>query len=450
MNPTWHLSRRAVLRGVGVSLALPMLDAMLPSSLLAAAPPARAPRRLAFLYVPNGVHMADWKPKAEGANFELPATLKPLEPFRDQLLVLTGLTCDKARANGDGPGDHARAMSAFLTGCQPRKTAGANIKAGVSADQLAAQRIGRATKFPSLEIGVEGGRQAGNCDSGYSCAYSSTISWRGEASPVAKETNPRLVFQRLFSIDGKTGDPRTYRQMAYRRSLLDFVAEDAVALKNRLGATDNRKLDEYLTGVREIELRLARLDKDVDVKGVPAGATAPPGVTRSMKEHLRLLADMMVLAFQADLTRVCTFAFANEGSNRPYREIGISEGHHDLSHHGWKEEKMRKIQQINRFHVEQLAYLLGRLKAVREGEGSLLDSCMIAYGSGNSDGNRHNHDDLPILLMGKGGGTLRPGRHIVYKRNTPLNNLWLCLLDRMGVSADKLGDSTGRLPGLEG
>ncbi len=450
MTQSWHLSRRTVLRGLGATLALPMLDAMLPSSLLAAAGPAKPPRRMAFLYVPNGIHMADWKPAVEGANFELPATLKPLVPFQDQVMVLTGLTADKARPNGDGPGDHARAMSAFLTGCQPRKTAGANIKAGVAADQLAAQRIGHATKFASLEIGTEGGRQAGNCDSGYSCAYSSTIAWRGEASPVAKETNPRLVFQRLFSIEARPGEANTYKQSAYKRSLLDYVAEDAQALKGRLGSNDHRKLDEYLTGVREIELRLARLEKNVDVHGAPKGVAMPSGVMRSMKEHLRLLADMMVLAFQADLTRVCTFVFANEGSNRPYREIGISEGHHDLSHHGRNAEKMEKIQKINHFHIEQLAYLLGRLQSVREGGGSLLDSCMLAYGSGNSDGNRHNHDDLPILLMGKGGGTLRPGRHVVYKRNTPLNNLWLCMMDRMGVSVDRLGDSTGRLAGLEG
>lgn len=450
MNKSWHVSRRTALQGLGVSLALPLLDAMLPSSLMAAAGPARAPKRMAFLYVPNGINMAEWKPTAEGGNFELPNTLKPLEPFRDQLLVLTGLTADKARANGDGPGDHARAMSAFLTGCQPRKTAGANIKAGVSADQVAAQKIGSATKFASLEIGCESGRQAGSCDSGYSCAYSSTISWRGEASPVAKETNPRLIFQRLFSLEGKMGDSKTYRQAAYQRSLLDYVAEDAKSLQNRLGATDQRKLDEYLTGVREIEQRLARLEKNVDVKGVPEGVQMPTGMTRTMQEHLRLLADMMVLAFQADLTRVCTFPFANEGSNRPYREIGISEGHHDLSHHQRNKEKLEKIQKINQFHIEQLAYLLGRLKSIREGDGCLLDSCMIAYGSGNSDGNRHNHDDLPILLMGKGGGTVKPGRHVVYARNTPVTNLWLSMLDRMGASVPSLGDSTGRLVGLEG
>jgi hypothetical protein len=446
-----HVDRRTALRGLGVSLALPLLDAMLPSSLLAASKSVAPPKRLAFLYVPNGIHMEDWRPQQEGPLGKyLPSTLRPLEPFRDQLLVLTGLTADKARANGDGPGDHARAMSAFLTGCQPRKTAGADIRAGVSADQIAARQVGQATKFASLEIGTEGGRQAGSCDSGYSCAYSSTISWRGESSPVAKETNPRLVFQRLFSIEAKPGDAQSYRQAAYRRSLLDFVAEDAEALKRRLGNTDSRKLDEYLTGVREIEQRLARLEKDIDAKGAPEGVKAPTGVPRNVQEHLRLLGDMMVLAFQADLTRVCTFAFANEGSNRPYRDVGISEGHHDLSHHRRQQEKMEKIQRINHFHVQQLAYVLGRLKAVKEGAGTLLDSCMIAYGSGNSDGNRHNHDDLPILLLGQGGGTLRAGRHVVYPRNTPLNNLWLSLLDRMGAKVEGFGDSTGRLGGLDG
>jgi hypothetical protein len=446
---TTRLSRRTVLRGLGVSLALPLLDAMLPDSVLAAGA-VGAPRRLAFLYVPNGIHMPNWTPKKEGADFDLPATLEPLAPFRDHLLVLTGLTADKARPHGDGPGDHARAMAAYLTGCQPRKTAGANIKVGISADQIAAQKVGAATKFASLEIGCEGGRQAGNCDSGYSCAYSSTLSWRTESSPVAKETNPRLVFERLFAVGGKNS-AATFKQAAYKRSLLDFVAEDARGLKRRLGGADQRKLDEYLGGVREIERRLARVEKATDFKGVPGGYPAPTGLPRGMKEHLRLLGDVLVLAFQADLTRICTFVFANEGSNRPYRdEVGISEGHHDLSHHGRKKEKMAKIQKINRFHIEQLAYVLGRLKSVKEGAGTLLDSVMLSYGSGNSDGNRHNHDDLPVLLIGKGGGTIRPGRHLRLPRETPLNNLWVSLLERMGVKVDRFGDSTGALKGLQG
>jgi hypothetical protein len=403
---------------------------------------------MAFLYVPNGKHMPDWAPKAEGASFELPATLKPLAPFQSDLLVLSGLTCDKARPHGDGPGDHARAMSAFLTGAQPRKTAGADIRVGISVDQLAAQRVGKSTRFASLEIGCEGGRTAGNCDSGYSCAYSSSVSWRTESTPVAKEINPRFVFDRLFAA-GEARGPGAARRDLLRRSVLDFVAEDARGLKGRLGAADQRKLEEYLSGVREIEQRLARLDK-VELKDVPKGAVRPSGMPRSYEEHLRLMADMLVLAFQADLTRIVTFVFANEGSNRPYRDIGISEGHHDLSHHGRNPQKQAKIQKINHFHVTQLAYLLGKLKGVREGAGSLLDNCMIAYGSGNSDGNRHNHDDLPILLAGKGGGTLKTGRHVKYARNMPLNNLWVSMLDRMGAKVERFGDSSGRLAGLDG
>ncbi|MFO0926195.1 MAG: DUF1552 domain-containing protein [Gemmataceae bacterium] len=406
------LSRRTVLRGAGVTLALPLLEAMLPSVVLGAPAGApKPPRRLAFLYVPNGVDMANWRPKGEGAGFNLPPTLEPLALSRpaDGADRPGGR---QARPHGDGPGDHARAMAAFLTGCQPRKTAGANIKVGVSADQLAAKQIGQATKFASLEIGCEGGRQAGNCDSGYSCAYSSTIAWSGESSPVAKETNPRLVFERLFASGSQGSDPQAFKKAGYRRSLLDHVADDARQLKTRLGGPDLRKLDEYLTGVREIERRLQRVEAATEAKGVPDGYKAPTGLPRTMKDHLRLLADMMVLAFQADLTRICTFVFANEGSNRPYREIDIPDGHHDLSHHGRKPEKLAKIAKINRFHIEQLAYLVGRLQAVKEGAGSLLDSCMISYGSGNGDGNRHNHDDLPILLLGKGGGSLNPGRHV--------------------------------------
>jgi hypothetical protein len=443
------ISRRTVLRGLGVSLALPWLEAMVPASVLAA-DAVKSPTRMAFLYVPNGVMMESWTPAKEGADFELPKTLLPLKDVREDLTVLSGLTADKARPNGDGPGDHARAMSAFLTGAQPKKTAGANIKVGVSVDQHVAQKVGKQTKFASLEIGCEGGRQAGNCDSGYSCAYSSTIAWRTESSPVAKETNPRLVFERLFG-NGKGMDAKAYRESGYKRSLLDFVAEDAKDLKRQLGQNDQRKLDEYLSGVREIEQRVSRVEKLTDFKGVPGNAKAPTGFPKHLGEHIRLLGDMMVLAFQADLTRICTFVFANEGSNRPYRtEIGVSEGHHDLSHHERKKEKQDKIQRINAFHVEQLAYVMGKLKEAKEGGRPLLDSCMIAYGSGNSDGNRHNHDNLPLLLFGKGNGTIKSGRHVRFARNTPLNNLWLGMMDRMGVKEEKFGDSTGLLKGLEG
>jgi hypothetical protein len=441
-----HVSRRTVLRGMGAAIALPWLEAMMPRTLFGAATPGVAPRRMAFLYVPNGIDMANWTPAAEGALTELPATLKPLAPFQKDLLVLSGLTLDKARPNGDGPGDHARAMAAFLTGSQPRKTHGADIRVGISVDQLAAQKIGKTTRFASLEIGCEGGKNSGNCDSGYSCAYSANLSWRNESSPVAKEVNPRLVFERLFSAPGK-GDDAARRRESYKHSILDFAGEDARNLKNRLGSTDRSKLDEYLTGIREIEQRLIRVEQTADV-AAPTGISRPTGVPKDYREHLRLMADMLVLAFQADLTRVATFVFANDGSNRSYRDYGVPEGHHDTSHHGGSKVKKAKVQKINQFHIEQLAYLLERLKSIQEGQGTLLDNCMLVYGSGISDGNRHNHDDLPILVAGKGGGTLKTGRHLRYPRNTPLMNLYLCLLDGIGVHVDSFGDSKGRLTGL--
>jgi hypothetical protein len=445
-----HISRRTVLRGMGAMVALPWLEAMMPRSLLGGTgvSPVQAPRRMAFLYVPNGIDMANWTPAAEGALTTLPATLQPLAPFQKDLLVLSGLTLDKARPNGDGPGDHARAMAAFLTGSQPRKTHGADIRVGISVDQLAAQKIGKTTRFASLEIGCEGGKSSGNCDSGYSCAYSANLAWRNESSPVAKEVNPRLVFERLFSAPGK-GDDAAQRRERYKHSILDFVGEDARQLQNRLGGTDRRKLDEYLTGVREIEQRLVRVEQAPDIHA-PAGAARPTGIPKNYREHLRLMADMLVLAFQADLTRVGTFVFANDGSNRSYRDYGVPEGHHDSSHHGGSKVKKAKVQKINQFHIEQLAYLLDKLKSIKEGDGTLLDNCMIVYGSGISDGNRHNHDDLPILLAGKGGGTLKTGRHLRYAKNTPLMNLYLCMLDRVGVHVDSFGDSKGRLQGLEG
>jgi hypothetical protein len=290
---------------------------------------------------------------------------------------------------------------------------------------------------------------AGNCDSGYSCVYSSTMSWRSATQPLPKEVNPKLVFERLFGA-GKDSD-RAKRD-ARRKSVLDFVRDDASDLRNRLGGNDQRKLDEYFTAVRDIERRIERADKLPEIKlpNVTKPAGTPP--REKYDEHLKLMCDLLVLAFQTDVTRVCTFVLANEGSNRPYGFIGVPEGHHDLSHHGNDPKKQAKIKQINTFHTSQLAYLLTKLKSIPEGDGTLLDHCMIAYGSGNSDGNRHNHDDLPLLLAGRGGGTLKTGRHLSFPRgkNTPLNNLWLSLLDRMSVKIDGLGDATGRLPGLEG
>jgi hypothetical protein len=363
--------------------------------------------------------------------------------------VLSGLTCDKARANGDGPGDHARSLSAFLTGRQARKTAGSDIRAGVSIDQVAASHIGSQTRFPSLELGCEAGRQAGNCDSGYSCAYSSNLSWRGEALPNAKEVDPKLVFERLFTgRDPKESAEAAARREKTRQSILDFVHEDAKRLKGELGAADARKLDEYLVSVREIEQRIEKFKQPVDPK-LAQGIQKPTGIPKDYSEHLKIVADLMVLAFQADLTRVGTYVLANEGSNRSYAAIGVPEGHHDLSHHGGDKKKLDKIRQINTFHTTQLAYMLGKMKALKEGAGTLLDNVMIVYGSGIGDGNRHNHDELPILLIGAGGGTLKTGQHVKYAFNTPLTNLYLSMLDLFGLpKLQNFGDSTGRLNGI--
>ena len=440
------LSRRTVLRGLGAAVALPWLEAMGPVASWAAdaKPGAAAPNRLAFLYVPNGKNMADWTPKTEGAGYELPYILKPLEALKDDFLVLTGLTADKARANGDGGGDHARALSAWLTGCQPRKTDGTDIRAGISIDQVAASRLADQTRLGSLEIGTEHGAMAGNCDSGYSCVYSSTMAWRSATQPLPKEVNPKLVFERLF---GAT-DAGKVRREANRKSILDFVHDDSKELTTKLGGNDKRKLDEYLTSIRDIEQRIERAAKLPPVEA-PKGAK-PSGIPATYQDHIRLMCDLMVLAFQADLTRVCTFVLANEGSNKPYPFVGVSEGHHDLSHHGNNPQKKLKIRDINRFHTTQLAYLLTKLKSIKEGDGTLLDHSMIAYGSGNSDGNAHNHDDLPVLLAGRGCGTIKPGRHVKFAKETPLNNLWVSMLDRLNVKVAALGDSTGSLAKLNG
>lgn len=438
------LSRRTFLRGLGVALPLPWLEIMGAQNAWAesADPKTVAPNRMAFLYVPNGKHMPDWTPQKEGAGFDLPPILEPLAAVREKLLVLTGLTADGARPHGDGGGDHARALASFLTGTHPNKTDGTDIRAGVSVDQVAAAQIGDRTRLPSLEIGTESGAMAGNCDSGYSCVYSSTMSWRSATQALPKEINPKLVFERLFG----SGDAGGAQRRAKQKSILDFVREDSKGLENRLGRGDIRKLDEYFTAIRDIELRMERADKLQPVK-VP-DYPAPAGIPASYEEHIRLMCDLTVLAFQADVTRVATFVLANEGSNKPYAFLDVPEGHHDLSHHGGDAAKQEKIRKINHFHTRQLAYLSERLDAVKEGDGSLLDHSMIAYGSGIHDGNAHNHENLPILLVGGGTGTIASGRHLKYPTDTPLNNLWLSMLNRMDATVEKLGDSTGTLTNL--
>jgi Protein of unknown function (DUF1552) len=445
-----RLSRRTVLRGLGVTVALPFLDAMRPRPLIAAgSDEKKPPLRAAFLYVPNGVHMPAWTPRSLGADFELPPILGPLRPVKDDILVVSGLTLNPARALGDGGGDHARAMASFLTGRHPRKTDGADICAGISVDQAAAQQIGRATRFPSLELGCEGGKNAGECDHGYSCAYQSNLSWRSETTPVAKQINPRLVFDRLFGGPaGPSGGDDRARALRRNKSILDFVDDDARRLGQALGAADRRKLDEYLTGVRELEQRINSTRPAVDL-GI-AKYPRPLGIPADYQEHIRLMGDLLVLAFQCDLTRVITLVFANDGSNRSYRTVGVADGHHDLSHHGGDSAKEEKIQKINHFHATQLAFILQKLKSIPEGNGTLLDHCMIVYGSGISDGNAHSHDDLPILLAGQGNGTIKSGRHVRLPNETPLTNLYLSMLDRVGAKLDGFGDSTGRLTVIDG
>ncbi len=445
-------SRRSFLRGLGVSMALPVLESAGPVRGLAAAAPEAPPVRMAFLFVPNGMHMPDWTPSDAGRHFQLPKILRSMEPVRRDITVLTGLTHDKGRGNGDGPGDHARSAGVFLTGVQPLKSQGAEIRAGVSVDQLAARHVGGRTRFASLELGAEKGRQSGKCDSGYACSYSNNISWRDGATPVAKETNPRLVFERLFG----SGDPaedreRRLRRQRERRSILDFVLEDAGLLAKRVDRGDRLKLDEYLAAVREIEQRMERAEQDgLQRRRILSGQSRPEGVPGQYEDHLRLLGDMMVLAFQTDSTRIATFMLANEGSNRSYSEIGVNEGHHSLSHHQNDPVKLAKISDINEFHARQVSYVLQRLKSIPEGEGSLLDNCMILYGAGISDGNRHNNENLPVILAGRAGGAIAPGRHLRFHYETPMSNLFLTMLDQMGVHPERFGDSTGRLPGLVG
>ena len=448
------LSRRTILRGLGTAIALPWLESLASAAPTAGTAAVSAPRRLAFVYVPNGVNVTEWRPKAAGALEELTGTLEPLEPYKGYVNVLSGLACDKARANGDGPGDHARAMSAFLTGRQARKTHGADIRVGVSADQHVAGVIGDKTRFPSLELGIERGGSTGNCDSGYSCAYSHNLSWRGESTPNSKEVNPKAVFERLFSgTDPKElAEARAKREL-YNKSVLDFVMEDAKGLSSTLGSGDQKKLDEYLDSVREVEQRIQKTKEALKVPPPKTDMTAPEAQTANYwkdhpLDHIRLMCDLMVLAFQTDLTRVVTLPFANEGSNRAYKAIEVPEGHHDLSHHGNDSKKLEKIAKINKFHMEQFAYLVGKMKAVKEPNGaSLLDNVMVVYGSGNGDGNRHNHDELPILLVGKGGGSIESGRHVVIPRRpeVPLTNLFLALFERMGAPTKSFGDSTGVL-----
>jgi len=443
-----NLGRRTLLKGVGTAIALPFLDAMVPA--FSRASTTKIPCRMAFVYVPNGIIMDAWTPQTEGQiaplPVELPRIAAPLAAYRDQVMMLTGLDCNNGNALGDGPGDHGRAGAAYLTATHPRKTAGRDIHTGVSIDQIAAQHIGNETKFASLELGCEDGVQGGNCDNGYSCAYTNSISWRSSSSPMPPEVRPRAVFERLFGSDDFGQDPvERARQIRYQNSILDLVMGDAQQLKGTLGAGDRSKLDEYLFAVRDIEQRIQRVEKQNAHSPLPTMAEPSSSVPDNMAEHSKLLFDLMTVAFQSNMTRVITMLMATEQSTRPYREIGVPEGHHGLTHHQGDKEKIEKVTQINCFHLKQFTYLLEKLKSTRDGDGSLLDHSMIIYGSGLSDGNRHLHGNLPTVLAGGGCGTLKPGRHVKYAAQTPMANLFVAMLDRMGVPTEKMGDSNGEL-----
>lgn len=440
MSNRHTLPRRTVLRGLSTAMALPMLEAMIPKPVMAKGETSKPPVRLAFVFFPNGAIPRNWMPEGEGSKWQLSRSLKPLAEHKEHLTVFTGLTQHHGRANGDGPGDHARCASSFLTGAQPYKTAGANIRVGVSADQAAAALIGDQTAFPSLELGIERGRNSGNCDSGYSCAYSANISWKTQSTPMAKEINPKLAFDRLFGAKGSAKGKA--ERDAYRKSILDLVAEDAALLRRRLGRTDQRKLDEYFSSVRQLE---QRLDRDATRLSEVPEFDVPEGIPRELETHIHLMYDVITLAFQTDSTRISSFMLANAGSNRSYPMAGVKGGHHSLSHHRDDDGKIEDLTRIDTFLASQFGYFLKKLKSVSEGEGTLLDNSLVLYGSGLSDANRHTHHDLPIVLAGSGGGQFETDRLVHNEDNTPLNNLFVSMCHMAGAKVEALGDSTGVL-----
>ncbi|MCW1886481.1 DUF1552 domain-containing protein [Luteolibacter flavescens] len=425
--------RRTFLKSIAATLAVPAF----PSLAQAAAKKVASPTRMAYIYIPNGVNLDLWRPTGTGKDYTMSKTLEPLAELREHFSVLRGLDHDKAFANGDGAGDHARANATFLTGCQARKTAGADIELGESVDQIAARQIGHMTRLSSLELSTDPARSSGHCDSGYSCAYQFNLSWINDSTPAPAERDPRLVFEKMF---GSGNEKEDSRRRAYRKSILDFVMADAKRLQTRLGSTDRGKMEEYLTAVRDVEQRIERAEKfRVEVPE----DKRPNGVPETYGEHMRMMFDLMHLAFQTDTTRISTFLLAHDGSNRTFPEIEVHSAHHELSHHRSHAQTLESIGKIDRFYVEQLAYFLKKMRDTPDGEGSLLDHSMIVYGGGIADGNRHNHDDLPVLLAGRGNGTLNPGRVIEAPKGTPMTNLYLSLLDRMGAKAQRIGDSNG-------
>jgi len=451
------LSRRQFLRGLGACVALPTLETFLPAKVAAAQTAANgglattatgAPLRLGVVYFPNGAIQPSWWPKGENNEFELSQTMAPLQGLKSKIQILEGMDQVNATPGPDGAGDHARASGTFLTGVRVKKTAGADIHAGISIDQAIASKVGHLTRFPSLELTCDAVRKSGNCDSGYSCAYQYNLSWRSPTTPVAPEPNPRLLFERLFG-SGSHGEriESLKRRQLEQRSILDFVLDEAHSLEGQLTYRDKQKLDEYLVSVREIEQRIQKAERFG--KPIDPSMPTPDGIPAGFEDYVQVMFDMMALAFQTDSTRIATFLLANEGSNRPFPEIGIAEGHHSLTHHMNKQDMIEKVAQIDLWYMTQFAKFLEKLEQTKDvGGNSLLHNSMIIYCSGNADGNRHTHTNLPVILAGAGGGTLTPGRFAKFG-SVPMTNMLLGLGSRMGArDLDRIGDSTGRLDSI--
>jgi hypothetical protein len=437
------ISRRTVLRGVGTAIALPLLDAMVPA--LAPAASTNPVRRFGVVYHPNGVIYDQWLPQGAGTDFELSSTLKGLEPFKDKLIVVTGLFSDQAEALGDGGGDHSRACGSYLTGVHVKKS-DSNVENAVSMDQIVAKHFERETQLSSLQMTADENSLLGSCDLGYSCAYSSTLSWLTPTLPLMAENNPRVLFERMFGSSDST-DPRVRAlRLKQDASLLDSVGDRVAQLQRQLGHTDNRKMNDYLASLRDVERRIQKAEEQSS-KALPDVAQ-PAGIPEKFDDHVRLLYDLQLLAYQADLTRVTTFMYGREQTGRPYPQIGVPEPHHPLTHHQGIPEKMEKCAKIQRYHIGLFAEYLGKLRNTPDGDGSLLDHVILLYGASISNSDRHTHGPLPTFLVGGGAGTLKGGRHLVYPEHTPLTNLQLTLLDKLGVRAEKLGDSTGEVKNL--
>ena len=433
-----RLDRRALLRGAGAAIALPMLDAMWPA-LASTTKTAKGARRIAVVYVPNGIVMKDWTPAPAGDSFSFTRILKPLEPFRGDITVVSGLAnhaANKARGGG-----HAKATGSFLSGAAPKYTAGPDVRAGVTFDQIAAKHWSEETRVSSLQIGCEDARMVGNCDTGSSCAYTNTLSWKDPETPLAVEVNPRSVFERLFgSADPSLPADVRARRALYRKSILDETKESARSLMKSLGPADQRKMDEYLTGIREVEARIAAAERDP----ITPPSEKPSGIPFDYPAYVKLMFDLQAIAFQSDLTRVSTMMLGREGSVRTYPEIGVPDPHHPLTHHRGHPDFIEKVTKINTFHVELFAYFVEKLKSTADGDGTLLDHSAVLYGSALSDGNAHSNVDLPLLIAGHAGG-LRGGRHVTAETRTPVSNLFVNMLNCTGIETETFADSTGQL-----